>query len=1281
MPEESPVQPAVSDIERTARHNRLQRFDYAGAYQTNLPIHDHRDDIVRAIRDHQVIIVAGETGSGKTTQLPLLSLEAGRGVHGRIGATQPRRLAAVSLAQYVAQRTGTPAGELVGYTVRFNDQIAFGTPIKFMTDGILLAEIQSDRLLNQYDTIILDEVHERSVNIDFILGYLRTLLPKRPDLRVIIASATLDVKLFSRTFNHAPIVTVSGRMFPVDIRYRPPIELWRGEHLDSYIEGAVASVRELVSENPPGDILVFMPTVQDIQDTLTRLSPVAQENGRALLPLHSRLPYDQQRRIFERGLKIVVATNIAETSITVPGVRYVIDSGLARTVRYEPGSSLSRMPIEKISRAAADQRAGRCGRVRNGICIRLYAEQDYHSRPPYTTPEIKRTNLASAALRMTSLRLGKPERFPFVQRPPKAALDAGYRQLRNLGALDRHGRLTQLGRRMARFPLDPSLSRMLLYAHEHGVLEAVTVIAAALSLDALFVHHSEQSTEAAAKLRRFKDRKSDFISFVSLWKALHNGSRAHPGNKTLHAFCRRHGLSPLRVREWIDIYKQIQRACRRAGFTAQPRGGGYDAIHKSLMTGLIEHIARRQDNGLYAAAYAHDIAPFPSSALFRGQHRWVLFNEIVETKRMYGRIGAAIEPRWLEELFRDHIRYEYDNPRFDQSCGTVVAERQAFFHGLSLNTTRTIDFADIDRDAAHEIFIDEALVRERIGDAFRFIRRNREVRETIALAQRKLRTSRLYGGDCALRQFYEERLEGVARIDELCRVIKARGDDSFLCAPAEALLASPIPPSLNRYPDTIIAGTQRLTIRYELAPDQPADGATIIVPLDVYAQTPPYYWEWLPPVFREQRIERVLKLLANHLGIDQADTDELVTMIHRALRVATEPFLHALAREIHERFGANLDAGALGQICAVTHLWARVVLVDAEGFSLGSFRPPFESAPVAHQPVLRPGPLWTAMVSSNAHGAANLESSLREIELGASGQKTPLAAITALVYENNLPALRLFFSRAAAQTAHAETVRRMIEERLDEPMAWESRHLRIKPELQRRFQAVCSPDELNQTAYRLFHETLVNADYCAIRNRDQFARTVDAAAARVPGTSDRVVTIIERCLEAYECCFGVLEKKAGKHSGSLFDSIADSLYGTLDRYLCDFFDSATPAARLENTPRYLAALTGQIESAFAAPGRYRQRLREIKKWRVRLDSLCRRPSWRWYSCRTAYHDLQMLFEEYLVTLFGEQKGIKPACQASLAAITGRYERVKGQFDACERREPPSRRPYTPHISV
>ncbi|GAA3228360.1 hypothetical protein GCM10020256_40560 [Streptomyces thermocoprophilus] len=754
----------VKGEERTAaRRGRVPDV----SYPEQLPVSQKKDDIAAAIRDHQVVIVAGETGSGKTTQIPKICLELGRGVRGMIGHTQPRRIAARTVAERVAEELRTPLGEAVGWKVRFTDQVdPEATFIKLMTDGILLAEIQTDRELRAYDTIIIDEAHERSLNIDFLLGYLKQLLPKRPDLKVVITSATIDPERFSRHFGDAPIIEVSGRTYPVEVRYRPLLEE-DGEDADrDQITAICDAVEELQAEGP-GDILVFLSGEREIRDTADALNK-KQYRFTEVLPLYARLSHAEQHRVFQphTGRRIVLATNVAETSLTVPGIKYVIDPGFARISRYSHRTKVQRLPIEPISQASANQRKGRCGRTSDGVCIRLYSEEDFLARPEFTDAEILRTNLASVILQMTAAGLGDIERFPFIDPPDHRNIRDGVQLLQELGALDPaqkdpRKRLTQTGRKLAQLPVDPRLARMVLEADRNGCVREVMVIAAALSIQDPRERPAEKQTQADQQHARFKDETSDFLAYLNLWRYVREQQKER-GSSSFRRMCKQEYLNFLRIREWQDIYTQLRTVAKQMGIHLNEEDAPADRVHVSLLAGLLSHIGMKDvkdgNKNEYLGARNAKFAIFPGSALFRKQPRFVMSAELVETSRLWARVNAKIEPEWVEPLAGHLVKRTYSEPHWEKDQAAVMAYEKVTLYGVPIVAQRKVNYGRIDPEVSRELFIRHALVEGDWRTHHKFFADNRRLLSEVEELEHRARRRDIVVDDETLFDFYDQRV-------------------------------------------------------------------------------------------------------------------------------------------------------------------------------------------------------------------------------------------------------------------------------------------------------------------------------------------------------------------------------------------------------------------------------------------------------------------------------------------------------------------------------------------
>ena len=847
------------------------------SFPGHLPISARRQFIIEMIKKEQVVIITGETGSGKTTQIPKMCLAAGRGRQGLIGLTQPRRIAALSIANRIATELGQACGESIGYKIRFDDKVSPRSVIKVMTDGILLAETQSDRHLRAYDTIIIDEAHERSLNIDFLLGYLRLLLFKRKDLKLIITSATIDTDKFSQAFGNAPVIEVSGRMFPVEVRYAPldPDKEEKGE--TTYIDAVVTCVENLQNERRFEDILIFLPTEQDIRETCERLS---RKCSGLVSPLYARLSSSAQKLVFSQTdqQKIIVATNIAETSLTIPGIKYVIDSGLSRILEYNPRSQTTGLPIKPISRSSAEQRKGRSGRVQNGICIRLYSPQDLSDRPLYTPPEILRSNLAGVILRMLDLNLGSPASFPFIDRPQPKSIRDGIEILRDLGAIKRdernpegeHYQLTEIGKSMAGFPLDPRVSRMMIEAKKEGCVNEIAIIAAALSIQDPRERPFEKADQAAKAHAQFQHPDSDFLGFLNLWNHYADSIITLQSQGKLRKFCRDHFLSYRRMVEWRDIYHQILSIA--AGRHTSPKRNQQvrveidqdiaDKISKCILSGYLSNIAFKKEKNFYTAARGKEVMLYPASGLFNRGGPWIVASELSLTSRLFARNCGNIKCDWLEEMGREHCRHTYWGAHWEKNRGEVVVSEKVTLFGLTIIEHRTVAYNRINPEEARTIFIREALVRGEVVRRLPFQDHNLSFWEKIKAMEDKLRTRGIAVDEDTIVALYDKRLPVLSDIRSLLKLIRDKGGDDFLRFQEEDFIVyEPDDHELSQYPDQIKIGNTALPCHYRFEPGRSEDGVTVQVPLGLVAKTASGNIEKQLPSLLKEKVLYLLKTL------------------------------------------------------------------------------------------------------------------------------------------------------------------------------------------------------------------------------------------------------------------------------------------------------------------------------------------------------------------------------------------------------------------------------------
>ena len=946
-------------------------------YNDALPILSKKDDIIDAISNHPVVIISGETGSGKTTQIPKFCLAAGCGIDGKIGCTQPRRIAAMTVSKRIAEELGETLGESVGYKIRFKDKTSPNAFIKIMTDGMLLAETQNDPYLNEYDTIIVDEAHERSLNIDFILGILKTLLKKRKDLKVVITSATIDTEKFSKAFDHAPVIEVSGRMYPVDVRYLPMDSKFGDDDEQTHVDMAVYAVDRLFKETVSGGMLVFMPTEQDIRETCDLIREKNNKNA-TVLPLFARLSASEQSRVFSRGLgrKVIVATNIAETSITIPGIKYVIDTGLARISRYTPRSRTTSLPVTAISKSSADQRKGRCGRVENGVCIRLYSEEDFENRPLFTSPEILRANLAEVILRMISLKLGDISNFPFIDKPALKSIQDGFDLLYELGAIilessqkkkeKQHFSLTKKGRLMAKMPVDPRLSRMLIEAQTEGCLEALIVIASALSIQDPRERPAEKAQEADQAQKIFCDPFSDFITLLNIWNKYHEVLKKEKTTGRIKKFCKTRYLSFKRMREWRDIHAQLSEALKeydpddknkkviesRIKKRVLPEqqtikntisntefSDLYTAIHKSLLSGLLSNIAMKKEKNIFFATKGKEVMIFPGSSLFNTAKEWIVAAELVETSRLFARTCANIDNTWLEKLGGNLCKYTYLHPHWERKRGQVVAYEQVTLFGLIIIPKRKVSYGRINPEQATEIFIQSALVEGDVKEKFAFMLHNQNLIDNVKNMEDRIRRKDILVSEADLFDFYTKRLKGCYDIRTLKTYLKQNKNDHFLrMNPEDITRYAPDEKELSLYPDRIDLGNLSLDCAYRFEPGTTDDGVTVTIPASMADAIPSESLGWLVPGLYREKITTLIKGLPKTFRKKLVPVANTVNIIISEMPKAKTSLITALGNFIYTRFGIDIPSSAWPDDLLPDYLKMRVSITNAKGKELFSGR-------------------------------------------------------------------------------------------------------------------------------------------------------------------------------------------------------------------------------------------------------------------------------------------------------------------------------------------------------
>ena len=1138
-------------------------------FPENLPITASVIDIANAIDGHQVIIIAGETGSGKTTQLPKICLAMGRAEHAYIGCTQPRRIAATSVAARVAEELGTQVGDVVGYKVRFNDKVSQNSYVKFMTDGILLAEIQGDPMLRAYDTIIVDEAHERSLNIDFLLGFLKQLLPRRPELRVIVSSATLELERFSKFFGDAPVIEVSGRTYPVDVFYRPPTEEER-----DLSEVVANTVNEITEMDPRGDILVFLPGEREIREAVQEIEQRALPHT-VVLPLYARLSPQDQQRVFHTlpQRRVVLATNVAETSLTIPGIVYVVDAGVARVNRYNVRTGVTQLLIEPVSRASADQRKGRCGRTQHGVCFRLYEEQDYITRPSHTDPEIQRVGLAGVILRMKSLRLTDIESFPFLDPPQKRAIDEGYRVLEEIGAMSSDGELTELGHHIGRLPLDPRLSRMILGGRDENALREVVVIAAALGLqDPRDRPHAAQQKADEAH-RQFRDEGSDFIAYLKIWETW-QAAKARSTKNQLYKFARENFLNFNRMREWEDIHAQIVRTMKELDFRPNEKTATGEQIHRALLPGLLSKIGMwNVESRIYIGARQTKWMIHPSSALAKKPPQWVMAAELVETSQLFARGVAKIDPLWIEGAAGSLCKRSYGDPHWDPKTAQVSAKEQVTLYGLPIVKERRVNYAQFDPKLCRDLFITHALVRGEYATKGAFADHNRRLFLEVEQLRDKARRSDMLADETSLWEFFDSRLpdEIVSgkTFEDWRRTAEAKDPHILELSRADLLLDEAAELSPERYPDHITKARLRLTYKFE--PGEEDDGITATIPLAQLPQLDPDLLEWTIGGYLQAKVFALFEALTKNLRRALAATlplEQLATKIVADLQPFEGAFLPALERAVLERTGERVarDAWDLRAVPGYTRTTFRIVDDHEKVIAQGK-----ELFDLQRTLARRANELW-----EKAPRAAHERKDLRQWDFEALpatvtleiGNRATLAYPALVAVEHGVD-LKLLESAAAANAATREALRKLILYALGTTLV----------QLDAKLPATLSSPLGNykrQLVLRALDEAfqLTNPDDIP-RTKAAFAERVSAGRLVLQSITqqlERLASPLVAELEKVRALMKPLASRPGPTRAAL-----DDIQLQISRLVPHDLMRETPAGRLLHITRYLKALTVRLQ--------------------------------------------------------------------------------------------------------
>ncbi|KOV93875.1 ATP-dependent RNA helicase HrpA [Streptomyces sp. NRRL B-3648] len=1166
----------------------------AVAYPEQLPVSQKKDVIAEAIRDHQVVIVAGETGSGKTTQIPKICLELGRGVRGMIGHTQPRRIAARTVAERVAEELHTPLGESVGWKVRFTDQVnPDATFIKLMTDGILLAEIQTDRELRAYDTIIIDEAHERSLNIDFLLGYLARLLPKRPDLKVVITSATIDPERFSRHFGDAPIIEVSGRTYPVEVRYRPLLEEESDDADRDQITAITEAVEELMAEGP-GDILVFLSGEREIRDTADALEK-KRYRSTEVLPLYARLSHAEQHRVFQQhtGRRIVLATNVAETSLTVPGIKYVIDPGFARISRYSHRTKVQRLPIEPVSQASANQRKGRCGRTSDGICIRLYSEEDFLARPEFTDAEILRTNLASVILQMTAAGLGDIEKFPFIDPPDHRNIRDGVQLLQELGALDPaqkdpRKRLTDTGRKLAQLPVDPRLARMVLEADGNGCVREVMVIAAALSIQDPRERPADKQAQADQQHARFKDETSDFLAYLNLWRYVREQQKER-GSSSFRRMCKQEYLNFLRIREWQDIYTQLRTVAKQMGIHLAEEDAPADRIHVSLLAGLLSHIGMKDvkdgNKNEYLGARNAKFAIFPGSALFRKQPKFVMSAELVETSRLWARVNARIEPEWVEPLAGHLLKRTYSEPHWEKDQAAVMAYEKVTLYGVPIVAQRKVNYGRIDPEVSRELFIRNALVEGDWRTHHKFFADNRRLLSEVEELEHRARRRDIVVDDDTLFDFYDQRVpEHVvsgAHFDSWWKH-KRHEQPDFLDFEREMLIRESAEAVTKAdYPDTWRQGQLKFRVTYQFEPGADADGVTVHIPLQVLNQVTDEGFDWQIPGLREEVVTELIRSLPKPIRRHYVPAPNYAKAFLEKAVPLQEPLTVTMARELKRMVGVPFEAEDFDWTKLPDHLKITFRIVDERRRQLAEDKD-LEALKLRLKPKARQALSQAAAATASREGGQSLERKgltdwtigtlTRVFETRRAGQ--PVKAYPALVDDGDTVSVRLFDTEAEQAEAMWKGTRRLILRNIPvNPAKFASDKLTNAQKLALSANPHGSVQALFDDCAMAAADKLIGDFGGPVWDEESYRKLYDKVRAEIVDTTVRTVAQVQQVLAAWQACERRLK---AVRSPVLLANLTD-VRKQLDALVKPGFVTWAGIRRLPDLMRYLVAADRRLQ--------------------------------------------------------------------------------------------------------
>ncbi|MFH2058230.1 MAG: ATP-dependent RNA helicase HrpA [Pseudomonadota bacterium] len=1244
----------------------------------DLPITVKEDEIIRAIQKNKVVIISGETGSGKTTQIPKFCLKAGQGRKGIIGCTQPRRIAAITVARRIAEELHQPLGQSVGYKIRFEDKTVDHTCIKLMTDGILLAETQTDRLLKAYDTIIVDEAHERSLNIDFTLGILRGLVKKRNDLKLIITSATIDTQKFSKAFDNAPVIEVSGRTFPVETLYQPflnPENETQTIEDQGYVEAAAQAVSTLLSRKGRGDILVFMPTEQDIGETMEILKGKAPP-GVAILPLFARLSAKEQSKIFSRhvGRKVIVSTNVAETSLTIPGIKYVVDTGFARIPNYSPRTRTTALPVSPISQSSANQRQGRCGRVEDGVCIRLYDQEDFESRPFFTSPEILRSNLAEVILRMIFLNLGDVSNFPFIDAPSQKSIQDGFLTLIELGAIterpNRTGalkkkqyRLTRMGRIMAKLPMDPKLSRILIEANHMGCLKEAAIIATALAIPDPRQRPADKSQVADQKHALFKDPSSDFITLLNIWNAYKNAEQNLKSRAKLIRFCQDHFLSFRRMREWNDIHVQIKKALIDHGIDGSKTlevqtgtkgmkakefeigGPLYIALHQALLSGYLANIAHKKEKNNFTAAKGQQAMIFPGSGLFNSAGDWIVAAEFVKTSQLFARTVANIDPQWLEPIAKELCTYTYSEPHWEKKQGRVIASEQVSLFGLVLINDRKKAYGNINPVESGDIFIRHALVQGEIHQKFEFMAHNHELIENLKTLENKLRKKDILASEEDIFEFYQSRLpKPFYNIQSFSKFIKDQNDPNFLKMRLEDLQKAEFnEQEMALFPDTLTMAEGKFKLGYEFNPGSKKDGVTIKVPAASASLVSENSLDVLVPGLFEEKIAALIKALPKRYRVKLVPVSEKAHIIATHMPKEDRPLFSMLSAFIQNRFNLLIPANQWSDAELPDHLKMRISIQDDHGKEIKAIRNKQVLKEYAHARSKKEGNAFDKVQKKyERHDIMtwdfnDLDEFIpieQENEFTQNGYPALVNEIDPKTNTQHL-CLRLFRSEKKAITAHKQGVKKLFQLCFPDDFKSLQKDINRSAELKQIALFFNGQARFQTSVFNLVVKTIFEKN---IRTKKQFQTLAKKQLDQLYHTGQTFIKTIVALGKEYQACFDLIQKLSFKYQQKLkaFE-ILTQLFKDLKNIVPPNFADLYEYDRIIHLHRYVAGIRIRAQKAVDNPLKEEQNAAQLLKYTRRLDDLLASLSQE--SSAEKSSEIESFFwmlEEYKISLFAQE---------------------------------------------